>query len=311
MAKAARKGSSNGRPAAKGQGALRPRLRVTTVVWIALAVGAAVTAFLIAKQQATSGSVVVQPPPRGLPHTPDYHSLLVSATDAQHVFLGTHAGLYESRDGGRTWRVGAIESEDVMNLVRTRAGVLWAAGHYVLERSTDDGRTWRSPDVEGLPSRDIHGFAADPADARVLYAAVAGKGLYRSQDGGRSFAHVSEDVGGDVFGLQVVPPGRILAADPGRRAVLASDDGGRTWRVALRADVIGLAANRARPAAVLATGGAVYRSRDGGRAWRKVLRLPSGPVAWATSRPSVAYLIGPERTLYRTEDGGSSWQPVR
>src|SRR6059036_1961834 len=38
-----------------------------------------------------------------LPDTPDYHSLLIGQQDSRHLWLGTHYGLYESTDGGRSW----------------------------------------------------------------------------------------------------------------------------------------------------------------------------------------------------------------
>ena len=40
----------------------------------------------------------------GLPDAADYHSLLVAPADPEHILLGTHAGLYESVDGGSSWR---------------------------------------------------------------------------------------------------------------------------------------------------------------------------------------------------------------
>jgi hypothetical protein len=58
----------------------------------------------------------------GLPHTPDYHSLLVDSRSPQKLILGTHTGLYVSRDGGRHWRFDSLSGSDAMNLtVRPRA----------------------------------------------------------------------------------------------------------------------------------------------------------------------------------------------
>ena len=285
---------------------------VGRVTWLAIAVVAAGGAFFFAKKQAQAPAEQVAPPATGLPHTPDYHALLVSPTDARRIVLGTHAGLYESSDGGRTWRPGQLAGNDAMNLVRTGSGVVWAAGHNVLFQSADGGGTWEEVRPDGLPGLDLHGFAVDSSDGKTLYAAVAGEGLYRSTDGGRTFSLVSKDVGGSVFGLAVLPTGRILAADSDR-GVLASDDGGQSWDTVLRAPIVGLAVNPAEPSVVLAAGAAVHLSRDGGRTWRKVFVLAQGggPVTWAPSAPKVAYLIGYDRVLYRTESGGRSWQVVR
>ena len=289
---------------------VRPRW-FGAVTWVAVLVVAAGVGLWFAKRQAGSGAKQVTPPAVGLPDTPDYHSLLVSPTDARHLVLGTHAGLYESSDGGRTWRKGFLARQDAMNLVRTRSGRVWAAGHYVLFASDDGRRTWEEVRPSGLPSLDLHGFAADPRNGNTLYAAVAQKGLYRSRDGGRTFVLVSKKVGGNVRGLAVTPAGRLLAGDP-RRGLLASSDGGRSWTIALRKPVIGVAVNPAHPRTILATGLGILLSRDGGKKWRSVLRLEQAvePVAWAPSDPKVAYAVGYDRKLYRTSDGGGSWLPV-
>jgi len=166
--------------------------------------------------------------------------LLFAATHPERIVLGTHAGLYESADGGRTWQKGPLGGNDAMNLVRTPSGRIWAAGHNVLFASDGGGRTWAEVRPEGLPGLDLHGFAADPDDGERLYAAVAGEGLYRSVDGGRTFSLVSEEVGPNVFGLSVTSTGRILAADPSS-GVYASDDGGRTWALVLNEQVDSIA----------------------------------------------------------------------
>lgn len=247
----------------------------------------------------------------GLPATSDYHSLLVSPDDPQRLLLGTHQGLYSSSDGGRTWTFAQLQGQDAMNLARPTSSTIWAAGHEVLAKSTDGGATWSDVRPDGLPGLDVHGFAADPQSPRLLYAAIAGKGLYRSGDGGQSFSVVSTDVGPDVMALAVTPDDRILAGDM-RQGLLESRDGGRTWTLRLRAALMGIAVNPSDPKRVLATGPGIALSRDGGRTWKPVLDVPdgAGPVAWAPSAASVAYAVGFDRTLYRTADGGTTWSEV-
>ena len=149
----------------------------------------------------------------GLPETPDYHSLLVNPSNSQKLMLGTHVGLYASSDGGRHWRFDALSGDDAMNLARPAGATLWLAGHQVFKKSMDGGASWSDVRPAGLPSLDIHGFAVDPRNAGILYAAVAGQGLYRSRDGGRSFSLASDQVGGNVMALAALPDGRILAGD--------------------------------------------------------------------------------------------------
>ena len=246
----------------------------------------------------------------GLPRTPDYHSLLVSPTDPRQLMLGTHNGLYVSSDGGRHWQAAALPGEDAMNLARPAGETIWLAGHEVFKKSLDGGTTWNDVRPSGLPGLDIHGFTVDPRDPRTLYAAIAGQGLYRSRDGGGSFALVSRSVGGSVMALAVMPDGRILAGDM-QQGLLVSRDGKR-WAQTLRAQLLGLAVNPSNPKRVLATGAGIALSTDGARSWRRVLDLPdgAGPIAWSTSNPRLAYAVGFDRVLYRSGDGGESWQPV-
>src|SRR5438094_22547 len=243
----------------------------------------------------------------GLPHTPDYHSVLVNPSDPQRLVLGTHTGLYVSSDGGRHWRFDALAGKDAMNLARPAGKTIWLAGHQVFKKSVDGGTTWTDVRPSGLPGLDIHGFAVDPSNPKMLYAAIAGQGLYRSRDGGSSFSLVSSDVGGSVMALAIAPGGRILAGDM-QQGLLESSDGGATWTGMLRAQLMGLAVNPSDPKRLLATGAGVALSTDGGHSWRSVLALPdgAGPVAWSKSRPRLAYAVGLNRTLYRSDDGGQS-----
>lgn len=248
-------------------------------------------------------------PAEGLPRTSDYHSLLVAPSDPRALTLGTHEGLYRSADGGRRWAKAELDGRDAMNLARPSRNVVWAAGHLVLAKSADGGASWEDVRPSGLPSLDVHGFAVDPRDPTTVYAAIAGEGLFRSNDGGRSFELRSRDVGPGVMALAILPDGRILAGDMQRRLLVSSVNGGADWKGLVEASVMGLAVNAARPQLVLASGPGVLRSADGGRTWTQALELAagSGPVAWSSSDPDRAYVVGLDRSLWRSNDAGKSW----
>jgi photosystem II stability/assembly factor-like uncharacterized protein len=277
----------------------------------AVAVAAAVAIVGIATVVRTQQGGDVGEVAAGLPDTPDYHSLLVAPDDAQRLVLGTHAGLFASSDGGRSWKRSTLSGQDAMNLAPAGEGVVWAGGHDVLAKSADGGLTWESASPSGLPGRDVHGFAVDPRDPRTLYAAIAGQGLFRSKDGGASFSLVSRQVGPGVMALAVTPDGRILAGDM-QQGLLVSSDSGQTWKLMLEASLMGLAVNPANPQRIVATGPGILGSDDGGRTWSQAMPLEqgAGPVAWATSDPDIGYVVGFDQTLYRTDDGGQTWQPV-
>jgi photosystem II stability/assembly factor-like uncharacterized protein len=283
--------------------------------WWPWGLGAAAVALAVAVPAVilTSGGSVEIPSgaAAGLPNTPDYHSLLVAADDAEAITLGTHNGLYQSSDGGRSWQSATLAGQDAMNLARSSETVVWTAGHNVFSKSTDGGQTWQEVRPAGLPHLDVHGFAVDPRGPQTLWAALAGQGLYRSTDGGRSFEPVSREVGPGVMALAVTPNGRILAGDM-QQGLFASTDEGKSWTLTLEAGLMGLAVNPEQPDLILASGPGILRSTDGGQTWGQVMPLEegAGPVAWAPSEPQTAYVVGFDRTLYKTTDGGRSWQPV-
>ncbi len=249
-------------------------------------------------------------PAQGLPDTPDYHSLMVSSTDPQHILLGTHVGIYASSDGGQVWHFQSLSGKDAMNLARPGGATVWMAGHQVMAKSTDGGKNWQSVRPTGLPSYDVHGLAASPHGG-PLYAAVAGRGLFRSTNGGISFSLVSADVGGSVMALAIRPDGSIWAGDM-QQGLLASRNGGKSWTPLLNARLMGLAVNPHDPQRIIATGPGILLSTDGGMSWRRTLNLAqgAGPVAWAPSEKELAYVVGYDRNLYRSRDGGITWHPV-
>ena len=286
--------------------------RAAILAWLLVGVLCAVGAFLLAREQATGGGVV-DPPARGLPATPDYHSLLVDPANPNRLLLGTHVGVYESTNGGIAWRFAGLEGRDAMHFARDLDGNVWAAGHNVLERSEDGGRTWKAVRPDGLPGLDIHGFAVSPKVDGLVYAAVAGKGLYRSDDGGGSFRLISEDVGPRVSAIAIAKDGTLFAAEADRGVLVNANGDGVEWVETLDMPTLGLAANALEPprSRVLAAGRSVQLTTHGG-GWKVVLplRRGAGPVAFAASDPRVAYVVGFDRRLYRSDDGGETWRAV-
>jgi photosystem II stability/assembly factor-like uncharacterized protein len=281
------------------------RLRFVLGLLVAVAIGVMVGLFTTRSANSREHTAA------GLPRTSDYHSLLVAPGNPARLLLGTHQGLFGSSDAGRTWRRVGLSGHDAMNMARPSRGTIWVAGHNVLAKSTDGGMTWVDVRPDGLPSLDIHGFALDPRHSGRLYAAVAGEGLYRSRNNGRSFSLVSDQVGGAVFALAVLPDGRILAGDLKQGLVVSRDDG-RSWQLSLHEQLLGLAVNSRAPNRLLAAGRGIFLSENGGRNWRRVFEIAEGfgPVAWSASRPMLAYAVGFDRVLFRSTNGGRSWSAV-
>ncbi len=232
-----------------------------------------------------------------------------------------------------------------------------------LFQSDDGGRTWRHlRGLRDHPSRDkwaaggaglvLHSIVADPADADRIWVGVSIAGVFQSEDGGATwtprnrgtrcdFLPEGEDrypeVGQCVHGL-------ARAAGPGDRlyqqnhcGMYRSDDGGREW-VSIEA---GLPSNFGFPAAAHPTDpntafliplngeegrympdarAAVWRTRDGGATWADLRRgLPQENVyfcvlrqAMATDRltPAGVYFGANSGALYASADEGESWRRI-
>jgi photosystem II stability/assembly factor-like uncharacterized protein len=134
----------------------------------------------------------------------------------------------------------------------------------------------------------VHALTMD-ADGRVLWLG-AHTGVYRSEDGGRSWQPVALPVKpghADIMSLVADPKdARTLYAATHDAGIFKTTDGGTTWteiNAGLRGrDVHGLAIDPNTPAklhaAVRGEGEGVYRSTDGGGKWVRVDDGPGGEV---------------------------------
>lgn len=128
----------------------------------------------------------------------DHAHALVMVPGSHTLFLGTHSGLLQSKDDGRTWvpvpLPDAPKGVDVMTLVADPSNpeIVYAGTHErgVL-RTRDGGKTWEEVNT-GLGGRDVHAMTINPNRPKVLHAWVVDKGLYRTTDGGGKWARVDD-----------------------------------------------------------------------------------------------------------------------
>ncbi len=125
------------------------------------------------------------------------HGLVVHP---QHetLLVGTHHGLFRSRDAGVNWErakpKGEVPGSDFMDLTMhpQQYSRIYASGHDLgIIRSNDFGETWQRSDV-GIPNADVHALTVDPHKPQQLYAWVVEHELYRSQDGGKSWHRAAD-----------------------------------------------------------------------------------------------------------------------
>jgi photosystem II stability/assembly factor-like uncharacterized protein len=167
------------------------------------------------------------------------------ATDGV-LYAGTVSGVFRSEDRGSHWVPLGLEGHAVINLAVSRSGQTVLAGTpHGLYASVDSGRTWAPKSIDGADANEsIEAVAMTPsfeADQTVLVS-VQGRGLFRSVDGGASFAPVASGLLADqqVFGNFSKPTASALVFSPDYGTdttvfgysgtnLLKSIDGGASW----------------------------------------------------------------------------------
>jgi photosystem II stability/assembly factor-like uncharacterized protein len=230
------------------------------------------------------------------------------------------------------------------------ANVVWASGTQgTVIRTVDDGKSWSVmvvPGAETLDFRGIHAF--DNRTAIVISSGPAEKGqarIYRTDDGGKTWRQVYEQITAGVFFDAIVFWDRkhgIVLSDPvdGKFALFRTDDGGASWKEIPPSALPPALPNEGAFAASnscltvqgdknvwFATGGAkvarVFRSNDQGNSWSvtETLMHPanasSGIFSLAFQDVNNGIAAGgdyahPESSdlpnVLVTSDGGQSWQ---
>ena len=282
-------------------------------------------------------------------------------------FGAVNGGVWETLDAGRTWTpifdqagvgsIGALAqapSDPRVLYVGTgeadmRSDIAQGVGMF---RSADEGRTWRSAGL--ADSQQIARIDVDPRDADTLLVAALGhpygpnaeRGVFRSTDGGRTWArvlHTNDDTGAIDL---VRAPGRpdvVYAAlwatrrppwntyppsDGPGGGVWKSSDGGRTW-ISLAGHGlpehpgrIGLAVTPAAPGRLYALvddakAAGLYVSDDGGASFHRVGTDPRitnrgwyfGELTVNPKNADEIYV--PDTILLRSTDGGAHFLPLK
>ncbi len=238
------------------------------------------------------------------------------------VWYGDEARLFQSSDGGDTWRVGgrledtaaAPDSPQTYTVASAAANLrhVYLANNAWLWSSHDSGQSWRQAGAlpTHAPGKNRPLLAVDSGDPDLIFASL-GTGIWRSRDQGQSWQPA-----GDLSPLALV--GSLATAQErsglvfagGQAAVMHSADGGDRWTTTKLPGAQGLIRSLLVDPRVGETLFAmdeqsrIFRSDDAGHSWHA---MPSG-----SSKLLTALALNPVRRdrLYSAGNDGIWAQPV-
>jgi len=190
-------------------------------------------------------------------------------------------------------------------------------------RSDLEGFAWKNL-VNGLNNQyEFTSIAISPGyqSDRTVFVASAGDGVYRSSDGGDSWAKINRGLDRlDIVRLSVSAnyesDQRILAATKSG-GVWRSVDGGTSWQLVLTENVRMvefLETISAETQSILFVGdaaGNIWRSDDNGRLWKIIHEMADGVAISSIGGTADKLYIGSENHgLYLSQNAGISFSPV-
>jgi photosystem II stability/assembly factor-like uncharacterized protein len=142
----------------------------------------------------------------------------------------------------------------------------------------------------------IAAVAGVPSDPNIYYAGAASGGVWKSTDGGATFAPIFDGMRVAAIGARAVAP-----TDP--KIVWAGT--GKAWAI--------------RPSDVIGDG--IYKSEDAGTTWTHSGLDETGRIGRIIVHPTAANVVyacalgrlsgpQPERGVFKTTDGGRTWNRV-
>ncbi|HQN07488.1 MAG TPA: glycosyl hydrolase [Thermoanaerobaculia bacterium] len=278
-----------------------------------------------------------------------------------HFQGATGGGVWRTTDAGASWEpvsdgffrtgsVGAVAvAESDPNVVWVGMGEAPIRGNVShgdgVWRSTDAGRTWKHLGLEA--TRQIAALRVHPKDPDTAWVAAQGKlwgpseerGVYRTRDGGKTWARVlfvdtatgASDLALDPTNPRILyagmwqvvrRPWELVSGGPGS-GLYRSEDGGDTWTRLTKGlpegiwGKVGVAASGAKPgrvfAMVEAEKGGLFRSEDWGESFTKVneendLRQRAWYYTGVWADPKNADTVWVTNVqLWRSLDGGKSF----
>ena len=248
--------------------------------------------------------------------------------------------------GGRTVGATGVPGRPNEFYIGVTNGGVW--------KTDDAGRTWQ-PIFDDQDTGSIGDVAVAPSQPDTVYVGSGegiqrpdlsvGDGMYKSTDGGKTWAHIGLGDAQQIGGLAVDPrdANKVFVAALGHpygpnptRGIFRTVDGGKTWqKVLYKNDTTGafqVTIDPKNPDTVYADlwegqqgpwengylngpNNGLFKSTDGGSTWNQLTSLPKevGRIGFgiSPSNPQIIYATvdaGDKGGIYKTEDGGTTWK---
>jgi photosystem II stability/assembly factor-like uncharacterized protein len=209
---------------------------------------------------------------------------------------------------------------------------LYIGTHDGLYRATANGDV-KEPQLLGLNGKGPVMYpTVDAKDPRRIYAGTVMSGLYRSEDGGKSWKESNDGILFKmIFSLAQNPATGDLFAGTEPASIFKSSDGGESWtdlpgvrqledtlhwtfpNAPHNAHVKHIDVSSAAPERILGAveEGWVIRTTDSGKSWTNVKDHVEFDCHTVTTMPNDpnAVVATSGRGFYRSEDGGASFEP--
>jgi photosystem II stability/assembly factor-like uncharacterized protein len=242
---------------------------------------------------------------------------LAIAPSAPQTLYGYSSRVYVSRDAGEVWKEGnhAMNTPETFLVDPDDAETVYAAGSDGLLKSTNGGKTFTWIDPWHQLADSLRHLAVAPTTPRTLYVGTFRNEVYRSFDGGASWAKTALPPLNGIRDLAVDPlaPENAIVAFQAR-GLARTADGGASWvesHTGLAASEIrNVAANPLLPGTVLAgSEWGVYRTTNGGRSWAfsGLAGRTQESFAFTRRNRNLVFAAGTDG-IFRSSDGGKTWR---
>lgn len=239
------------------------------------------------------------------------------------VAVGQSGAIIRSTDAGASWaQVPQTDASTIVTLAfRDELTGLAADDNGWIHGTTDGGKSWRIIGGDGATIVYALTFVTGNVVVAVGVSSGTGQGAtLRSSDGGRTWLIEGAPVGGPLFGVTAVDESHLWAVGSGR-IILASRDGGLTWRPQLDPSdmnalysvdfvdtLVGVAAGG---------NGIALRTTNGGDTWTRLPLdgggFPFHSVSFGDARNGIIIGNGNGNGNgfgYRSTDGGATWSAM-